>query len=89
MGDYTHLSMQERCLLNTLLEMKFDVDAIAKRMGRHRSTIYRELERNIYYGYYMPAIADAQRGLADGQYKLVKCYAKGIGVARDKQKAGL
>lgn len=60
MGDYTHLSMRDRCLLNTLLEMKLNISEIAKRMGRHRSTLYREVGRNTYYGCYMPAIADEQ-----------------------------
>src|SRR6185437_16684173 len=52
--------MRERCLINTFLSMNLSIDDIAKRMNRHRSTIYRELGRNISYGCYMPAIAHAQ-----------------------------
>jgi len=40
--------------------MKLSMSAIAKRIGRHRSTLYRELGRNTYYGLYMPSIAHAQ-----------------------------
>lgn len=58
--DYTHLSMRERCLLNTFLSMKLKISEIAKRMDRHRSTLYREISRNSYCGVYMPAIAHEQ-----------------------------
>jgi IS30 family transposase len=57
MENYTHLSMAERCLINTFLSMKVSKSTIAKRTGRHRSTIYRELERNAQYGCYMPSVA--------------------------------
>lgn len=40
--------------------MKVSISEIARRMNRHRSTIYRELGRNIYCGTYLPAIAHEQ-----------------------------
>lgn len=40
--------------------MKMDIKTIARRTGRHRSTIYRELGRNTYFGCYMPAVAHEQ-----------------------------
>jgi IS30 family transposase len=58
-GDYTHLGMRERCLISTFLSMNVKISEIAERMGRHRSTIYRELARNTKEERYMPGIADA------------------------------
>lgn len=58
--NYTHLSMADRCLINTFLSMKVSINTIAIRVGRHRSTIYRELGRNSYFGHYMPAVAHDQ-----------------------------
>lgn len=58
MSDYTHLSMRERCLISTFLSMGMKISEIADRMGRHRSTIYRELVRNTQGERYMPGIAD-------------------------------
>jgi IS30 family transposase len=43
---YSHLSLEERCRLRGLMEMGLSVSEIARRMGRHRSTIERELARN-------------------------------------------
>lgn len=57
MTDYTRLSMRERCLLATLLEMGLSVSQISKRLQRHRSTIYRELSRNQTGGHYGPGLA--------------------------------
>lgn len=56
-GNYTHLSMRERCLISTFLSMNARVVLIAERSGRHRSTIYRELNRNTQGERYMPGIA--------------------------------
>lgn len=58
MRNYTHLSLRERCLLSTFLSMNLKIFVISERMGRHRSTIYRELERNTQGERYMPGIAE-------------------------------
>ena len=43
---YSHWTLEERCRLRGLLEMGLDAAEIARRLGRHRATIYREIERN-------------------------------------------
>ena len=43
---YSHLSLEERCRLRGMMEMGLSVSEIARRFGRHRSTIDRELRRN-------------------------------------------
>ncbi|MCB1501166.1 MAG: helix-turn-helix domain-containing protein [Bauldia sp.] len=43
---YSHLSLEERCRLRGMMEMSLSISEIARRMGRHRSTIRRELGRN-------------------------------------------
>lgn len=57
MANYTHLSMAERCRFNCFLSMKLKIGEIAKRMDRHRSTLYRELNRDTEDGFYLPSIA--------------------------------
>lgn len=57
MTDYTHLSMRERCNLATFMDMGLSMSEIAKRLGRHRSTLYRELTRNHTHGHYRPGLA--------------------------------
>jgi transposase, IS30 family len=59
MTDYTHLSMRDRCLIATFLSMDAKVKIIADRSGRHRSTIYREINRNKLGNRYMPGVAHA------------------------------
>ncbi|TNC48716.1 helix-turn-helix domain-containing protein [Rubellimicrobium rubrum] len=44
--SFVHLSPQECRQLARLHESKLPVTEIARRLGRHRSTIYRELRRN-------------------------------------------
>ena len=43
---YSHVSLEERCRLRGMMEMSLSISEIARRMGRHRSTIRRELARN-------------------------------------------
>jgi IS30 family transposase len=64
MGEnYSHWTLEERCRLRGLLEMGMGVSAIARRLGRHRSTIYREIERNrCVVGGYRPESADYRAG---------------------------
>ena len=59
MGEnYNYWTLDERCRLRGLLEMGMGVSAIARRLGRHRSTVYREIERNRCVGGYRPDSAD-------------------------------
>ncbi|TNC46254.1 IS30 family transposase [Rubellimicrobium rubrum] len=52
--SFVHLSLEERRQLARLREQKIAVDEIACRLGRHRSTIYRELKRNFWHDAEVP-----------------------------------
>jgi IS30 family transposase len=43
---YRQLTIEERRTIFRLLNARVPVAAIADRLGRHRSTIYREIQRN-------------------------------------------
>ncbi|MBP1807634.1 IS30 family transposase [Rubellimicrobium aerolatum] len=51
---FVHLSLEERRQLARLREQKIAIDEIARRLGRHRSTIYRELKRNWWHDAEVP-----------------------------------
>lgn len=55
---YNQLSLEERCRLRGLMEMGLPKKEIAHRLGRHRSTIDRELGRNSNVDGYRPDTAD-------------------------------
>src|SRR5512144_2784013 len=55
---YSHLSLEERCRLRGLMEMGFSRGEIARRLGRHRSTLHREVVRNRCVKAYRPDSAD-------------------------------
>lgn len=57
MGKYTHLSISDRRRFYTFLEMKLSISEIAKKLNKHRSTLYRELNRNSESGVYLPKTA--------------------------------
>jgi len=46
---YTHLTSEERYTLSTMRKQGYSVATIASALNRHRSTLYRELERNSCY----------------------------------------
>ena len=46
---YNHLSLNERRKIYFWQEEKVSVNEIAKRLGRHRSTIFREIQRNMFF----------------------------------------
>ena len=50
----SHSTFCEREILYRLLKAKKSKSEIAKSLGRHRSTIYRELQRNIGKRRYCP-----------------------------------
>jgi IS30 family transposase len=61
--SYRQLELDERRTIFRLLDAKVPVAAIASRLGRHRSTIHREIRRNHFhderaYAGYFPLIAD-------------------------------
>jgi len=51
MKKYQHLTSNERYIISFLLKQGFNPSQIAREMGRHRSTICRELARNTCHGY--------------------------------------
>ena len=55
---YSHFSLDERCRLRGLMEMGLKPGEIARRLGRHRGTIYREIARNRCVEEYRPDSAD-------------------------------
>ena len=44
--SYCHLTYEERCQIEALKKSGFFVVLIAEQLGRHRATIYREINRN-------------------------------------------
>ena len=51
MKKYQQLTLEERLLISHLLKQGFSLSEVARQMGRHCSTISRELTRNTCYGY--------------------------------------
>ena len=66
-GTYRHFTLDERCTLFRLLGAKLPIKEIAAQLGRHRSTIYREIARNEFRevkqsrGYYPITAEDSAR----------------------------
>ena len=69
---HTELDLRERRAIEDMLNAKVPVSRIAAEIGRHRSTIYRETERNLfrddelpylsgYYGVTAQRSAEARR----------------------------
>src|SRR3954470_8595537 len=59
MGEiYSHLTLEDRCRLSGLREMHLSVAEMARRLGCHRTTIYREISRNRCVEGYTPDHAD-------------------------------
>lgn len=58
MKKYSRVSYETRCQIDAFLQAKFSIPEIAKRLGYHKSTVYRELKRNLNYsGTYTPKSA--------------------------------
>lgn len=93
-SQYGHLTLVERRLIYRLWEAKAGIRQIAERLGRHRSTIYREVRRNWYddaeaprMSGYFPLVAQdftAQRRRQLGKLHRDKTLASDV-VAKLKQ----
>ncbi|WP_069683630.1 IS30 family transposase, partial [Legionella parisiensis] len=57
MRDYTHLTLNDRQRLYTYLDMGLSIRSISKKLLRHPSTLYREVNRNKEHHVYLPGIA--------------------------------
>lgn len=57
MSHYTHLTKNERQRFYIYLEMGLSIKAISTKLSRHRSTLYRELNRNKEIETYLPGVA--------------------------------
>jgi IS30 family transposase len=74
---YSQLDLDERRTLFRLVEARRPVGEIAERLGRHRSTVYRELGRNRFRdgdrgfcGYFPLTAHDLARGRRRRRRKL-------------------
>jgi transposase, IS30 family len=75
---YRHLTLEERRTLFRLLNAKVPVAEIAKQLNRHRSTIFREISRNLfrevkeYRGYYPITAEDSAKRRRQRRRKLIQ-----------------
>ncbi len=58
--QFHHLTDKDRTIIATLRHAKYSIDAIAKRLSVHRSTVYREIQRNGGKRVYNEVIAHRQ-----------------------------
>jgi IS30 family transposase len=62
---YSQLTFSDRRQLHQLVERKVPIGEIARLLGRHRSTIYRELKRNTFHDQEFPEYSGYYSGIAD------------------------
>ncbi|HEY4547308.1 MAG TPA: IS30 family transposase [Pedomonas sp.] len=53
---YSHISLEERRKIERWLVAKISIDVMAEKLGRHRSTVFRELRRNRFHDPEMPSV---------------------------------
>lgn len=78
MGDYTHLTVTDRRRLYVFIEMGLSITEIAKRLSKHRSSLYRELKRNKEVGGYFPVIAHQKTQTRHQQKRPTKLQQNGV-----------
>lgn len=59
---YSHLSLSERRLIEEMFWASMPVQAIAARLGRHRGTIHREINRDFYHTGFRDRFGNDYRG---------------------------
>jgi transposase, IS30 family len=78
MGNYTHLTVTDRRRLYVFFEMGLSMTKIAKRLSKHRSTLYRELNRNKEPEGYFPVVAHQKTQARSEQNRTQKLRKNGI-----------
>lgn len=58
MGKYRRVTLAVRCQIDAFLQAGWNIPEISKKLGYHKSTIYREIERNFSGNTYTPVLAD-------------------------------
>lgn len=76
-SQYTHLSITDRQRLHIFLEMGLSVKEIAQKLSKHRSAIYRELNRNSELERYLPKTAQLKAEERAKQKRLSKIEKDG------------
>ena len=51
MPNYRRVSYEDRCKISVFLQVKYSKSMIARELGFHKSTVYREISRNNWNGY--------------------------------------
>jgi len=82
MWNYSHLSEKDRWEFYELYRSGVGMSEIARRLGKHRSTLYRELRRNRSQEGYVPGLAhhlahsrqSAQRRSKIARYRTLRAY---------------
>jgi IS30 family transposase len=77
---YSHIDLNERRKIAQLRSAGLTVDVIAEKLGRHRSTIFREMKRNMFHdmelpdlnGYYCVTANDMARERRSKRRKLMR-----------------
>ena len=63
MGEhYSHLSLSERHWISEMFQVSIPVREIAARLGGHRGTIHREINRNFYHTRFQDRFGKDYRG---------------------------
>src|SRR3546814_6817626 len=63
---YLQLTLADRRHLHQLVERKVPINEMARQLGRHRSTIYREIKRNTFRDQEFPEYSGYFSTVADG-----------------------
>lgn len=92
-GCYTQLTFADRRILHGVVDQKVSIIDIARRLGRHRSTMYREIRRNTfphnqlpeYTGYFGTIVDELRR---EGGDVWGSCYALQIFVLKSSVTGG-
>ena len=88
---HTELDLRERRTIEYMLNAKCSVDEIAAEIGRHRSTIHREIKRNFwaddafpkkYAGYFAhatPPQSESFLKIASGMFRMIAMMSHQMG----------